>query len=91
MKSLTLHVSMSWQLNNGLSTIEQGLADNGPQCMFPLTQTVSIWDTPHPSQDAHLAWSEYPPLQEGNLKTLDLKPSPKSSWKIRRETLLPFL
>lgn len=33
MKSLTLHVSMNWQLNNGLSTIEQVLADNGPECI----------------------------------------------------------
>ena len=31
MKSLTLHVSVKWHLQRGLSTLQQGLNDNGTE------------------------------------------------------------
>ena len=31
MKSLTLHVSVNWHLSRGLSTLQQGLNDNGTE------------------------------------------------------------
>ena len=31
MKSLTLHVSVNWHLRRGLSTLQQGLNDNGTE------------------------------------------------------------
>ena len=31
MKSLTLHVSVKWLLRRGLSTLQQGLNDNGTE------------------------------------------------------------
>ena len=54
-------------------------------------KAVSIWGTTHPSQNLRLAGPESPLLQEGNLKNLHLTISPKESWRIRRESLLPFL
>ena len=58
---------------------------------FCHTKPVSVWVNPHPSLHPRLTEPESPLLQEGNLKTLHLKPSPQGSWRIRRETLLPFL
>jgi len=31
MKSLPLHVSLNWHLRRGLSTLQQGLKENGTQ------------------------------------------------------------
>ena len=54
-------------------------------------QPVSTWDTPHPSQDSRMAAPESPLFQEGYLKSLQLKPPPQGSWRVRSESLLPFL
>ena len=92
MKFLSLHVSGNWHLNTSLSTLEHGLADDGPRLQLCCHQkTVSIWDTPHPSLDPWLAGPESPLLQEGSLNTLYLKASAQGSWRIRTEALLPFL
>ena len=66
----------------------------GRQCgrvhVFCDPKQVSIWDTPHPSLDPWLPGPDSPLLQEGNLKTVQLKPSPQGSWRVRREKLLSF-
>ena len=43
MKSVTLHVSGNWHTNTSMSTIEQGLADNGPEHKFLVTQNQSLF------------------------------------------------
>ena len=42
-KSVTLYVSVNWHPNNCLSTPDQGLADNGPECTFSVTQIQSVF------------------------------------------------
>ena len=45
MRSVTLHVSVNWHPNTSLSTLEQGLADNGPENNFSVTQIQSLFAT----------------------------------------------
>ena len=37
---MTLYVSVNWHPKNGLSILGQGLTDNGPQCMFSVSQNI---------------------------------------------------
>ena len=39
MKSVTLHDSLNWHLNNALNTLEHSPADNGSQCKYSVIQT----------------------------------------------------
>ena len=79
MKSVTLHVSVNWHLNPDLSTLEQGLVGNGPECKYSVTQSTLYFDTPHPSLDPRLASPESRLPQDRILKTFHLKPSPQGS------------
>ena len=45
MKSVTLHASGNWHLNTGVSTLEQSLADNWPECKFSVLQNQSLFGT----------------------------------------------
>ena len=45
MKSVTLHVSVNWHPNTSLSTLEQGLADNGTEHKLSVTQNLSLFGT----------------------------------------------
>ena len=47
MKSVPLHVSLNLHSNTGLSNIDQGMADNGPECKVSVTQIQSIYATVH--------------------------------------------
>ena len=38
-------ITLSWKRKYGLSTLDQGLADNGPECKSSVTQTQSIFWT----------------------------------------------
>ena len=38
MNSVTPHDSLNWHPNTSLSTLDKGLADNGPECKFSVTQ-----------------------------------------------------
>ena len=43
MKSVTLHVSGSWQQKINLRTLEWRLAENGPECKASETQAQSLF------------------------------------------------
>ena len=45
MKSLTLHVSVNWHLRRGLSTLQQGLNDNGTEFKDSGTENQSPFGT----------------------------------------------
>ena len=45
MKSLTLHVSVTWHLRRGLSTLQQGLNDNGTEFKDSVTEKQSPFGT----------------------------------------------
>ena len=45
MKSLTLHVSVTWHLRRGLSTLQQGLNDNGTELQDPVPSNQSPFGT----------------------------------------------
>jgi len=38
-------VSVNWHTNNTLSTIEKGMANDGPECLFSVTQIQSLFGT----------------------------------------------
>lgn len=42
---MTLHVSVNWYLKNSLSTLEQGLAEDEPECTLSDTQIQSLIGT----------------------------------------------
>ena len=71
--SVTLHVSLHFHQNSSTSNLDQGLADNGLECKSSVTQMQSVMGKPLPSIDPGLAGTESPPLQEGTLKTLNMK------------------
>ena len=58
-------ITLYWKRKHGLSTIDQVLADNGPEFKTSLTQTLYIWDTRHPSPDHLFAGIVTPLLQRG--------------------------
>ena len=91
MKSVTLHISVNWHPNTSLSILQQGLAGNGPEHKFSVTQTSLYLGHCSSFPILSIGRARVPSPEEGNLKTLHLKPSPQGSWRIRRETLLPCL
>ena len=75
-KCVFLHVSVNWHPNTSLSTLEQGLAENRSKHIYSVTHIQSLFVTP---------------ITSGYLKNLQVKPSLQGSWRVRSESLLPFL
>ena len=90
MKSVTLHISVNWHPNTSLSILQQGLAGNGPEHKFSVTQSSLYLGHCSSFPILSIGRARVPSPEEGNLKTLHLKHSPQGSWRIRKETLLPF-
>ena len=89
-KTVTLHDSVNWQPNNVLSTLEQGLADNGQTAKFMSSQNGSILNSPHSSLDPLLSGQDSPRLQDETSRPASVILN-TGSYKITRETLLNFL
>ena len=90
-KSVSLHVPVNWHPNTGLSTFEPGLDENRPKHIYTVTPTCL--NLGHTTSFSRLSSgsSRVSSLPRGILKSLQLKPSPQGSWRVRSESLLPFL
>ena len=90
-ESLTLHISLNWHPNTGLSNLEKALADNALECNF-LSPKLSLYTGYSSSFSRHsIVRAVSPLLQEGTLRTLNLKTSTQGSWWFTRDPSIPSL
>ena len=88
MNSLPLHVSVIWHLRRGLSTLQQGLNDNGTEFTI-LSPKTSLHLGQSFFSRPSIGRPEAPLVQEGNLKTCPR--SPHHTAHGGEERLLKFL
>ena len=87
----SFHVSLNLHQNTCLSNLDQGLADNGPECKYSVNQTQSIMEDKSSFSRTTTCRDRVPSLLRGSLKTHNMKTHVKARRSSLETSSFPFL